>query len=1086
VIITKKFNEAVTFVIVLGFTLTTQISLAAIGVGESDLFSLNTTYPDVQLISPGDGWTLPQTVAFTWASYPEATGYYIEVSTTGEQNYNSAETQYCGEFTTAIISEEVTFDTTWTSPTDFFTISDDYYWHVTAILGDIASDFSETWSFSSPLGDPNGGIQGIVRSTFGDPLIGAIVSLGGGWSDTTDADGYYSMQGVYPGYHTLNVNLEGFAAYESDVEIAAGSMTVFDISLSPEIVITIAIQDYTGNGISGAQVAIVPPIVSSQSTDGNGECSFSVSPGSYAFNISAIGYIDREVEEAVYEYACHLPIQIVLNQASSVPVYIFLIRGISMAPVYWHDEGDWSYFVSQYESEYGSSENVFPVSIHPCETLEYNALQLANSINSEVNDSDARIVIIGHSMGGIIARKYLSLYHAFPAHRVSQVDRIFTIDSPHFGSNFSTLANWSFWFAWLFDDCPAYEELGYSGMASNNNVMLQQEENLSTHYILIGSSDCDFENQCRGDFVVFEDSQMGTYVFPTSMNDRIHRFLVERQSNQEWETTLHESSQYDPEIVSYILNQLNIPVEDLEGNDGRGRESEIVDESIVIQKGAAVVNYETKTDSFMLASATVMQVTALGVFGDVNWTLESPSTVFENGVDFINAGGSYGSDEDNNIMFAALPYPESGMWRWQVESQSSDTTFVAVQVTANIPLNIVPIQFPETIPLGSAPLLTALVSTVGGISVDSVRADLMSQDNFITFHDDGTNGDQLAGDGVWSSVVDTLQETGLKSVYYSAFAHAGTALYQSCAEMSFVVTGTHAQLMDEALFRTVDADSNGLYESLRLVIPLYVDSIGVYHVSCTLTDTLGNTIAASASIDSLGSGSDSLAVDFDGGLISDSQESGRFSVGNVFISTLIGSQYVHIVHRDSLCSSGPFSYLDFEGRFNPVQNVGCVRNGEQIEVFWTSHSAPDIDHYQVYYDPDGLPPYEGVGLNEGDSPVVVEDVLMTFLSGADSLQSFTFVVTAVDYQGHESLPSYPYTVFAYTSPDAIADLTIQIIGSDYVLSWEEVPGGAMYRIENAPSPYGPWTPVAETYSTWYQRPLPEGEPLMFFRVIAVR
>ena len=96
------------------------------------------------------------------------------------------------------------------------------------------------------------------------------------------------------------------------------------------------------------------------------------------------------------------------------------------------------------------------------------------------------------------------------------------------------------------------------------------------------------------------------------------------------------------------------------------------------------------------------------------------------------------------------------------------------------------------------------------------------------------------------------------------------------------------------------------------------------------------------------------------------------------------------------------------------------------------------------------------------------------------------MVAAVDLQGHESLPSYPYTVFAYAPPEAIEDLTIEIIGSNYALSWETVPGGAMYRIESATSPYGPWTPVAETYSTWYQRPLPEEDPLLFFRVIAVR
>jgi hypothetical protein len=59
--------------------------------------------------------------------------------------------------------------------------------------------------------------------------------------------------------------------------------------------------------------------------------------------------------------------------------------------------------------------------------------------------------------------------------------------------------------------------------------------------------------------------------------------------------------------------------------------------------------------------------------------------------------------------------------------------------------------------------------------------------------------------------------------------------------------------------------------------------------------------------------------------------------------------------------------------------------------------------YKVHYDSDSsLPPYEGVGLTQGDSPIDVGDLITYTLTGLDLTQSYHLAVTAYDTRGRES------------------------------------------------------------------------------------
>ncbi len=79
-----------------------------------------------------------------------------------------------------------------------------------------------------------GGIIGTVRNSVGGAGIsGATVSIDGGGSTTTDANGYYSFSGLNAGGYTLNASKSGFNPASAGVSVTAGSNTIQDFSLTP-------------------------------------------------------------------------------------------------------------------------------------------------------------------------------------------------------------------------------------------------------------------------------------------------------------------------------------------------------------------------------------------------------------------------------------------------------------------------------------------------------------------------------------------------------------------------------------------------------------------------------------------------------------------------------------------------------------------------------------------------------------------------------------------------------------------------------------------------------------------------------------
>ncbi|HEX8475102.1 MAG TPA: carboxypeptidase regulatory-like domain-containing protein [Pyrinomonadaceae bacterium] len=89
---------------------------------------------------------------------------------------------------------------------------------------------------TSPQQQATGGLRGQVTDEFGGVIVGANVSVvdanGVEKSDTTDADGNFSINGLAPGRYIVRVVAGGFALYENaEVDVVAGRREALNIKL---------------------------------------------------------------------------------------------------------------------------------------------------------------------------------------------------------------------------------------------------------------------------------------------------------------------------------------------------------------------------------------------------------------------------------------------------------------------------------------------------------------------------------------------------------------------------------------------------------------------------------------------------------------------------------------------------------------------------------------------------------------------------------------------------------------------------------------------------------------------------------------
>jgi hypothetical protein len=98
-------------------------------------------------------------------------------------------------------------------------------------------------------------------------------------------------------------------------------------------------------------------------------------------------------------------------------------------------------------------------------------------------------------------------------------------------------------------------------------------------------------------------------------------------------------------------------------------------------------------------------------------------------------------------------------------------------------------------------------------------------------------------------------------------------------------------------------------------------------------------------------------------------------------------------------------------------------NGPSVTLGWSANTEPGLAGYKIYYKTESkIPPYDGKGLTEGDSPIVVPLERLGnpnnpefALHGLNKDKTYFFAITAYDSAGGESGLSES---IAFKSPSA--------------------------------------------------------------------
>lgn len=120
----------------------------------------------------------------------------------------------------------------------------------------------------------------------GEGLEGAVVTVGG-QNTTAGADGSYAIDGVQPGQHTVQVEMDGYSAGSASVDVESGETAEADVELTPQqSEATLVMRDQDGEQLpAGIRIDITGPTDAQPSTNSTGQATVQLLPGDYQLSV---------------------------------------------------------------------------------------------------------------------------------------------------------------------------------------------------------------------------------------------------------------------------------------------------------------------------------------------------------------------------------------------------------------------------------------------------------------------------------------------------------------------------------------------------------------------------------------------------------------------------------------------------------------------------------------------------------------------------------------------------------------------------------------------------------------------------------
>jgi hypothetical protein len=272
---------------------------------------------------------------------------------------------------------------------------------------------------------------------------------------------------------------------------------------------------------------------------------------------------------------------------------------------------------------------------------------------------------------------------------------------------------------------------------------------------------------------------------------------------------------------------------------------------------------------------------------------------------------------------ATLANPAVGNWTFTVASSSqlSAPLDIVASATLNNATRLVLLSGDDTLPPGTNVRMAVVVfdgtKKLTGLTVTGV---LRSKTNSsfapvtVTFRDDGTGGDERAGDGIYETFVATASPSlapGTYVLHVNATGTASTGTFRRNAASQFRIAQRDAQITGFSDVG-VDDDFDGYYERIVISPAASVTTAGTYRIAVRLRASNGHEIQHS--IDrTFSAGSASADVSFTAAEIArDFSVAGPYSVAEVRYSHVSDGDVVPADVRYDLGTTASYALNDLQ------------------------------------------------------------------------------------------------------------------------------------------------------------------------------
>ncbi len=384
--------------------------------------------------------------------------------------------------------------------------------------------------------------------------------------------------------------------------------------------------------------------------------------------------------------------------------------------------------------------------------------------------------------------------------------------------------------------------------------------------------------------------------------------------------------------------------------------------------------------------------------------------------------------------------PASGAWTARVQTGGEAAFAIVGAVASPVVLSVsvdAASYFPGDTITAQAGLIQSGTALQGGTMAGQLEQPSGSFSS-VSFYDNGTNGDPLADDGVFTARMTAPGAQGQLSLRVAAdrsMTHRETSILVPVSTQ----TGEIGSVTNEW---TVDDDGDGLIDRVMIQLNLQVLQAGHFDLRGTLVDSHGDFVESaefstrSLSTDPLSQGTYGAVLAFDGQQIWQTGKDGRFTLTSLELSDST-RQVLRVDSVDLLYTTrtyarsqferpvlgyetgfetaidqngnGRYDLLTFQLRFDVLPTGSYVVNGRLVdrngdEIAWssTTFSVPVSGVYPVSLSFDGAV----IGEHGVDGPYTLKDVSVYDQAGAASAYFASLVTTR------------PYTHFQFENGEA--------------------------------------------------------------------